>query len=115
MTYSTTEALTKAGLLPGTDLIIVARSWVDIYGNTYHSRRVWLDGQRVTEAESNFCYGYGDHYLTEAAEALAKAGLLPGYDGGALWRHCEDNGISLFCRCDRVRRKRDLHDFGRKS
>jgi len=98
-----------------TDLLVVARRWTDSCGNTYHSRRVWLDGQRAPEAESNFCYGYGDHYLTEAAEALAKAGLLPGYDGGALWRYCEENGISLTRHADDVRRKRDLHDAGRKS
>lgn len=95
-----------------TDLLIVARRWTDTHGNTYHSRRVWLDGKRVHAAESNFCYGYGDHYLTEVAEALAKAGLLPGYDGGALWRHCVDNGIDLTRDASDVRRKRDLHNGG---
>lgn len=99
-----------------TDLYIVARRWTDTYGNTYHSRRVWMDGQRVPEAESNFCYGYGDQYLIEAGEALAKAGLLPGYDGGgALRRHCQESGIDLMYSADDVRRKRDLHNAGRKS
>jgi hypothetical protein len=97
------------------DLLIIARRWTDSFGNTYHSRRVWFDGQRIREAESNFCYGYGDHFLTEAAEGLADAGLLPGYDGGALWRYCVESGIDLTYHADDVRRQSDLHGGGRKN
>lgn len=48
---------------------IEGRRWFQrLYGNTYHSVRVWVDGE--LELYSGETYGYGDQYLQTAFEWL---------------------------------------------
>lgn len=60
---------------------ISARRWFQkTYGNTYHSVKVYAvmadDSLGDVVAENSYAYGYGDHYLVTACEALIKAGYI---------------------------------------
>jgi len=89
------------------------RRWFErTNGNTYHSVTVWVDGDQVHRTD--FTYGYGDHWLQTATQALDGLGLLPGikrYNSGgteSLWQYCQDRSIKLVTEVDDVRRKKDL-------
>ena len=94
-------------------LHISGRRWFErTNGNTYHTAQTIVDGNPGPSVP--FAYGYGDHYLTTAAEALEAAGHLPGREHHAngsaepLWRYCERNGIKYTATVADVARKRDL-------
>lgn len=54
-------------------LEISAKRWLQkSYGNTYHTTTVVVNGE---ELKSNITYGYGNHYLTTAAELLRENGF----------------------------------------
>ena len=100
------------------EIHVDARRWFDRRaGNTYLTAACFVDGERAVNVP--FCYGYGDHYMTEATEALEDAGYLPGlrhyHHGGteSLWRYCEERGIKLTSRVEDVERRSDLHNNGR--
>ena len=65
---------------------ITARRWFQkTYGNTYHSVRIYRDGELI--ATLPFQYGYGDRWLQTAFEWLSHNGmpeLLERYDNGVL-------------------------------
>lgn len=102
------------------DILIVGRLWRDSYGNTYHSRRLWIDGEPCPEAATNYAYGYGDHYAEEAINAAIDAGRLPTrytYTNGAIepmHTYAERVGLDILRDTVEVLRKRDLHNAGRK-
>ena len=81
-------------------------------GNTYHTARTLMDGESGPAVP--FSYGYGDHYLTTAAEALEGGGHVPGREHHAngsaepLWRYCERNGIKFTYEVNDVSRRSDL-------
>lgn len=53
-------------------LVIRARRWFQkSYGNTYHTVTVIVNGHVL---KSEIKYGYGNHYLTTAAELLFENG-----------------------------------------
>lgn len=57
-------------------IIIDARRWRDrVYGNTYHSVVVNVDGKVIGRCP--FAYGYGEQYLMSAFEILADNGIFP--------------------------------------
>ena len=61
-------------------------------GNTYFSARIYKDGKLFKTLP--FQYGYGEHYLYEAGQAI-------GLDSDSmLWSHCRDNGIELIHSAD---------------
>jgi len=61
---------------PGTNLFFEGRAWLDkTYGNTYHTVRIWINGEIV--AITPRTYGYDFHYQQTAIEALIKLGYLP--------------------------------------
>jgi hypothetical protein len=64
---------------------IEGRRWFQrTYGNTYHSVRIFRDGEQV--AYLPFQYGYGEQYLQTAFDWLAANGmpeLAERYDNGA--------------------------------
>ena len=99
-------------------LSICARRWSDSYGNTYHSRRVTLNGKAVEVANCNFCYGYGSQYEDETKAALLAHDVLdipedcPEH-GLPLWQICEYNGLKLESEYADVTRRKDLHGGGR--
>jgi hypothetical protein len=83
------------------------------YGNTYHTVTVHVDGQPAITVPRT--YGYGDHYLQTAADAIEQAGLLPpreqrpqGQSHEALWRWAERVGVPLTYDVQDVRRRSDL-------
>lgn len=60
---------TLSELCPTKSIHIEGRRWFQrLYGNTYHSVRIWIDGELVLY--SGETYGYGDQYLQTAFEWL---------------------------------------------
>ena len=91
-------------------IAINARRWFQkSYGNTYHTSKVYINGEYVLTVKET--YGYGDHFITTAFEALIKAGVIEGietgYDCG--WSWCRDNNIRFVDNAVDVNRKKDLH------
>lgn len=73
---------------------IEGREWFDrTYGNTYFSARIWVDGKQV--ATLPFQYGYGDHYLSEAASVLKEMGYLDDHRK-PLWQHATDMDFDFY-------------------
>ena len=79
---------------------ISGRRWFDrVNGNTYHSARVYADGELVVTVP--FQYGYGDHWLQSSMEAMVKAGVLLGLRYGPhdtlrpLWQQLEGTDDTL--------------------
>lgn len=57
-------------------LHIEGRRWFQrSYGNTYHSVKIWIDGELVHI--SGKCYGYGDGYLQTAIDWLKANKHIP--------------------------------------
>jgi len=57
-------------------IIIDAKRWFQtLYGNTYHSVRVYIDSKLI--GECLFTYGYGEQYLQSAFDILAENGIFP--------------------------------------
>lgn len=57
-------------------LFIECREWFDkVYGNSYFSARIWVNGGQV--AILPFQYGYGDQFIYEAQKKLTELGYLP--------------------------------------
>lgn len=57
-------------------LHIEGRRWFQrTYGNTYHSVRIWIDGEQV--ATLPYQYGYGDSFLQTAVDWLKANGKIP--------------------------------------
>lgn len=57
------------------NLHIEGRRWRDSYGNTYHSVRVFSDGEEIGYLP--FQYGYGDQYIQTALDWLKDSGNMP--------------------------------------
>jgi len=94
-------------------IVVTGRRWFQrTYGNTYHSCQIIVDGVSIEGIE--FVYGYGDHYLTNAAAKLEEQGYIyrERYEasGGmeSLWQVCERMGITLNYSATDVSRKKDL-------
>ena len=83
-----------------TALHISGRRWFDrVNGNTYHSARVFADGELVVVVP--FQYGYDDAYRDSAMVAMVEAGVLPGLRYGPhntlrpLWQQIEASDDTL--------------------
>lgn len=92
---------------------IKARRWFQSsYGNTYHSvycHAVMSDGSLGPVVASNgYAYGYGDHYLVTACEALTEAGYLDTTNGYALSGHTVREALNIEHSVSDVKRKKDL-------
>ena len=79
---------------------ISGRRWFDrVNGNTYHSTRVFADGELVVITP--FEYGYGDQWQQTAMVAMVEAGVLPGLRSGPhdtlrpLWQQIEASDHTL--------------------
>lgn len=58
------------------NIVIEAKRWFDkINDNTYHSVRVYVNGEYV--AEEPFTYGYDNQYLQTAHKLLQTIGVYP--------------------------------------
>ena len=57
-------------------LHIEGRRWFErTNGNTYHSVKIWRDGEQI--ASLPYAYGYGDQYLQTAMQWLIAQGIAP--------------------------------------
>lgn len=76
-----------------------AKEWFDkANGNSYFSATVTINYgmKNAKEIRLPFQYGYGEHYLDLAAQALEENKLLPfAIANRPLWRYCKDNNIIL--------------------
>jgi hypothetical protein len=60
----------------GSSLFFEGRAWFDkINGNTYHSVRIWINGEVMAVVPMR--YGYENAYQASAVEELVELGLLP--------------------------------------
>jgi hypothetical protein len=87
-----------------------ALEWLDrINGNSYLAAIVTLNFGLQDETRVNvpFTYGYGDHYITEARNALKNEGLIPN-EYHSLREFCKENNIILRNSITRNCKKRDL-------
>ena len=77
---------------------IVGKRWRDkVNGNTYHSARVYVDGELICAVP--WQYGYGDQYVWSGWLALVdKLGLeVKRHENGSTepaWQWCRDRGIA---------------------
>lgn len=93
---------------------ISGKRWFErVNGNTYHSYKIWIDGEHVHYMP--FSYGYGDQYAWNAWEWLIKNNYLDpipeaikhgGYE--APWHYCREHGIKFVYEVADVNRKKDL-------
>lgn len=105
-TSNTVQKLKK-----GDVLTVLGRRWFQsLYGNTYFSASISINGETVHKID--FEYGYGDHYLDQSFKALVKLGYIDNeskeYYNEAAWRYCDRKGIKLQSSVSDVTRKKDL-------
>lgn len=96
---------------PPRHIVVYGRRWFQsLYGNTYHSVTVYVDGERLGYVP--FEYGYGDQYLQTAMELLVKAGIYERDDEHGyirtLSQAARQAGDTLIYQCSDVQRRRDL-------
>ena len=64
----------------GDSLFLEGRAWFDkLNGNTYHSVRIWLNGEILDIVP--FTYGYENAYQQTAITKLVELGYLPEFLG----------------------------------
>lgn len=77
-------------------------------GNSYHAVQVSVNGKHVYMSPKT--YGYGEHYLTTAAEGLAELGYnIP--TRGSIQNWARDNGVALDHYKREVKTERALKEF----
>lgn len=85
---------------------IECRRWFQrTYGNTYHSVRIFQDGEQI--AHVPFEYGYGETCLQTAIDTLRGMGLLPFTDRKYGTRYIREELKSTYSIID-VDRKKEL-------
>ena len=97
-----------------------AKGWFDkVNGNSYFSAVITLNyGMKTAKTITlPFQYGYGDHYLDMANQALDEAKLIknPRLDYGgrlSLWHYCSDHNIILRYSKQTGCKKREVTRFG---
>lgn len=83
-------------------IFIDGRAWYDrTYGNTYHSVRVWINGQVI--GAQGMTYGYGEQYQETARRLI---GRVVGLDYQS-FHDLRNMGIDVYATCAEVK-KRDL-------
>tara|TARA_R110000744_G_C19371770_1_gene563261 strand:+ start:86164 stop:86532 length:369 start_codon:yes stop_codon:yes gene_type:complete len=92
---------------------IKANRWFQSgYGNTYHSVKcyaVMADGSLGdVVASDNYAYGYGDHYLVTACQALVEAGYIDTTNEYALSGYQVQQALNIEHTANDVKRKKDL-------
>lgn len=94
------------------EISIVGRRWFrPVYGGTYHTAAITVDGQPVCKTERQ--YGYDQQYLETGWQWLEDNGYVPRREranGGQTspWRAAEELGITLHHYAMDVKRQRDL-------
>ena len=88
---------------------VEGRRWFQkLYGNTYCSVRIFIDGEPVATLPKE--YGYGSFYMQRAAQWLNDNGLTPGNEWKCfLSSWCRENDVQLYDEVMDVSRYKDLH------
>lgn len=69
-------------------MVIEGKRWFQrSYGNTYHTVKVFVNGEIL---KSEITYGYGSHYLQTAAELLKENGYDISEDNGKAYAYIID-------------------------
>lgn len=98
-------------------IVLIGRRWFDKkYGNTYHDVEIIIhnnEGQ-VIHHRTNYTYGYGDAYISTAAEYLVENNILhiPRHINGGLqplWQYCKNNDIKYITSVIDVKYKKELN------
>lgn len=102
------------GLLPtikaGDQIVINAKRWFDkLYGNTYHSVRVYHNGNELGFIP--FEYGYGNHYLQTAKKIIERETMLNVSPKYLDIRTLEEMGVKVVDNVTDVTRKKDLQNL----
>lgn len=91
------------------NVTVIGRRWFDrVYGNTYHSVEVYVNGELV--GSNPFEYGYDNQYEQTAGDILAKNFKLPFPNDGlyhSLWQ-LKNYGVKFISSVSDVERKKDL-------
>ena len=103
-------------------LLVIAAKWFDkVNGNTYHSVKVLVDNVQIGKV--TYVYGYGEQYWQTAKEILQRAGYIANtgeklpYGGDKdiyefeMWLREEKNRSKVIKIVNNVPRKRDLVNF----
>ena len=73
-------------------LVIIGKRWSDkVNGNTYHSVRIYNNGEEI--AYIPFVYGGNEQYLTTASEKLQELELIPAGTWIDIKRYSRENRI----------------------
>lgn len=95
---------------------IQAKEWFDkVNGNSYHSAVVTLNYglKDAKTVKVPFTYGYGEHYMESAREAIKNTGTIKDIaEGEMLWSYCDRKKIILRANIQRNCLKRDVIAFG---
>ncbi len=88
-----------------TTYTVIGRRWFErVNGNTYHSVKVYKDGQLIGYVP--FTYGYGSQYEQTALELIKKDD--PYIEVSMLWQLRDAGDIELVNEVIDVQRRRDL-------
>lgn len=90
-------------------LHIVGKRWRDVYGNTYHNARVYVNDEDAFITPTQ--YGYGDQYVQSAFAELKKKGYFkrtPETDLNS-WT-MRKKKIKFSTRAHDVKKKKDLEN-----
>jgi hypothetical protein len=95
-------------------VLIVGRRWFQkTYGNTYNTATIYVDGKFVHKTAKQ--YGYGEHFLTIAADWLEQNGYMPEREHHAngsaepIWAYFRDrHGAAYHYETIDVTREKDL-------
>jgi len=101
----------KLKLPKSADVTVIGRRWFDrVYGNTYHSAEVYVNGELINRAP--FCYGYDSAYEQTAMDILNDAYILPFNEEEKKYynniRRLREHGIKVIVSCTDVGRRKDL-------
>lgn len=87
--------------------VIIGKRWFQkTYGNTYHSVKVFYNGEFL--GENVYSYGYGDSYLQTAFGIIKSKGFFQGENYFPWAKIDADDSISVVYQVIDVQRKKDL-------
>lgn len=87
-------------------ITIIGKKWFDrVYGNTYHSVKVWVNGKLV--GNNPYEYGYGEQYIQSAHDILVATDNFKG-DYSAFCQDRMNHRDNFIIEVSDVSRKKDL-------
>jgi len=113
--YAKGGGVKKPRLKKGDNIYIDANKWQDMYGNTYHIVQVYVNDDYL--GESDYTYGYGDHYEQTAKKMIFDKYAPPYAYKDEYLRNpiymLKEKGINVKSRGEYVNRKKDMRRFAK--